>query len=226
MPEGFGKRILQILFYLLVMALALFLTAGRLRWSAAWLFLGLAFTGIIITGTGLLLRNAGLITERTQVGTDTETWDKIIVGFYGFFGFLVLIVAGLDTRLLWSTPLPSWVMWPTGLGFFMGNLFASRAMWANAYFATTVRIQENHGHAVITTGPYSRVRHPGYSGWLVSQVCIPLLLGSILALIPAVLAVLFLIWRTAKEDRFLKQNLVGYSDYAQAVRYRLVPGLW
>ena len=65
-----------------------------------------------------------------------------------------------------------------------------------------------------------------FGGWLLSQISIPFLLGSFLAVVPALLAILLLAIRTAKEDRFLRQNLDGYSDYAQAVRFRLLPGLW
>lgn len=37
-------------------------------------------------------------------------------------------------------------------------------MISNAYFATTVSIQEDRGHTVATGGPYAFVRHPAYSG--------------------------------------------------------------
>jgi protein-S-isoprenylcysteine O-methyltransferase Ste14 len=40
-----------------------------------------------------------------------------------------------------------------------------------------------------------------------------------------VIGVLFII-RTALEDRMLQDELPGYKEYAQRVRYRLVPGIW
>ena len=30
----------------------------------------------------------------------------------------------------------------------------------------------------------------------------------------------------ASEDRFLRAELTGYADYAERVRYRLLPGIW
>ncbi len=54
----------------------------------------------------------------------------------------------------------------------------------------------------------------------------PLALGSLWALIPASATVVFLIVRTALEDRTLQEELAGYRDYAQRVRYRLLPGIW
>lgn len=54
----------------------------------------------------------------------------------------------------------------------------------------------------------------------------PLMLGSLWALIPGVAGAALLVLRTALEDRLLQQKLPGYTDYAVHVRHRLIPGLW
>ena len=36
----------------------------------------------------------------------------------------------------------------------------------------------------------------------------------------------FLLYRAITEDRVLKAELPGYGDYAERVRWRLVPGIW
>lgn len=77
-----------------------------------------------------------------------------------------------------------------------------------------------------TTGPYRFVRHPGYVGAIVQAFGAPLLLGSLWALIPGALAALLMIVRTALEDRMLRAELAGYAEYAQQVRFRLLPGIW
>jgi protein-S-isoprenylcysteine O-methyltransferase Ste14 len=100
------------------------------------------------------------------------------------------------------------------------------SMAANAFFAQTVRIQEDRGHTVATGGPYRYVRHPGYVGGILFQVATPLILGSVWALIPAGLTVCLTIIRTALEDRTLLEELDGYKEYAGRVRYRLLPGVW
>ena len=101
--------------------------------------------------------------------------------------------------------------------------------WAesvNKFFEPTVRIQTDRGHRVIDTGPYAIVRHPGYvSAFLSSSAC-PFALGSLWALIPAILLCLLLVVRTIWEDRTLREELAGYEEYAQRVRYRLIPGVW
>jgi protein-S-isoprenylcysteine O-methyltransferase Ste14 len=53
-----------------------------------------------------------------------------------------------------------------------------------------------------------------------------LALGSWLSCIPAVGFALFFIGRTIVEDKFLRENLEGYTDYIEKVPYRLIPGLW
>jgi protein-S-isoprenylcysteine O-methyltransferase Ste14 len=57
-------------------------------------------------------------------------------------------------------------------------------------------------------------------------ISIPLLLGSLWALIPgALIGILFTV-RTALEDCTLQKKLPGYAEYVRRVRYRLMPWVW
>ena len=96
----------------------------------------------------------------------------------------------------------------------------------NKFFEPLVRIQTDRGHRVIDTGPYAIVRHPGYVLGYPLFLGMPLALGSFWALIPAALLCPLLVTRTVWEDRTLREELPGYKEYAQRVRYRLVPGVW
>jgi protein-S-isoprenylcysteine O-methyltransferase Ste14 len=96
----------------------------------------------------------------------------------------------------------------------------------NRFFSSVVRIQKDRGHAVVDSGPYEFIRHPGYSGAILYYIALPLALGSFWGLIPAGLTVITTIIRTALEDRMLQNELEGYIGYAKRVRYRLLPGLW
>jgi protein-S-isoprenylcysteine O-methyltransferase Ste14 len=98
-------------------------------------------------------------------------------------------------------------------------------MISNAYFATVVRIQNDRGHTVCATGPYRFVRHPGYVGGIIQSFAIPVMLGSLWALIPGGVAALLMVFRTAPEDRTLRDELDGYRGYTSRVRYRLLPGV-
>jgi protein-S-isoprenylcysteine O-methyltransferase Ste14 len=112
------------------------------------------------------------------------------------------------------------------VGFALSFAFSIWAMVVNNYYSRVVRIQGDRGQYVVTDGPYRYVRHPSYIGSILSWACAALTLGSWLALAPvALIAVTFTV-RTALEDRMLQQELAGYKEYAERVRYRLLPGVW
>jgi protein-S-isoprenylcysteine O-methyltransferase Ste14 len=223
---GIVMRFAQVLIVFAIQAAILFLTAGRLNWTWAWVYLGICLVSLLINGAILLRTSPETIAERGHP-KETKDWDKIVGGLCGLSLFLVLpLVAGLDTRFGWTGQLGNtWqivgaVVLAAGLG------LAGWAMIANAYFSTAVRIQTDRGHTVCRTGPYRFVRHPGYVGFILQSLATPILLGSAWALIPGITAATILIIRTSLEDRTLQAELHGYRDYAQEVRYRLIPWVW
>lgn len=169
--------------------------------------------------------NPQVLRHRMGLKKGTEPWDWVWLPVFlaAFFG--IPVVADLDVRS-GGELLPGWVR-SVGLVLFVlgGGLFI-RAMGENPFFEKTVRIQHERGHYVIETGPYRFVRHPGYVGLIAWVSSFPLLLMSPRALLPAGLAVVCVVVRTALEDRTLHKKLPGYADYATRVRSRLVPGVW
>jgi protein-S-isoprenylcysteine O-methyltransferase Ste14 len=130
-----------------------------------------------------------------------------------------------DARYHWSQ-VPWWVCL---LGYALLTIGMTGMTWAesvNKFFEPTVRIQTDRNHKVIDSGPYAIVRHPGYVFACLLFAGMPVALGSLWALIPAALSCLILVLRTAWEDQTLRNELVGYQEYAQRVRYRLIPGAW
>jgi protein-S-isoprenylcysteine O-methyltransferase Ste14 len=149
----------------------------------------------------------------------------------GFLGFLptmlaIPIVAALDDgRYHWSHV--AW--WGCLLGYALMSIGFVGVTWAesvNKFFEPSVRIQTDRGHSVIDVGPYAIIRHPGYAFGFLLFLGMPLALGSLWALIPAVMLCPLLVTRTVLEDRTLQNELPGYKEYAQRVRYRLIPGIW
>jgi len=106
------------------------------------------------------------------------------------------------------------------------SVLTYRAMVVNPFFSSHVRIQSDRGHSVVGAGPYRFIRHPGYAGAAVVNCLMPFALGSWLAVLPGTGAATLLVWRTAREDRFLTRELPGYAQYAKRVRYRLIPAVW
>jgi protein-S-isoprenylcysteine O-methyltransferase Ste14 len=220
------RRFLQIGTQLLILGVVLFASSGRLDWGMAWAFVGVSAAVLTVGGVRLLAINPELVADRTRTGERTKGWDRVLVVLYGLMGMVILLVSGLDERNGWSGGIPP-VLQLIALGVFaISDLLPFWAMWTNAYFATTVRIQQERGHVVTTTGPYRYVRHPGYLGWAICNGVAPLILNSLWALIPAALTVIIILVRTAAEDRTLHEELPGYVEYAQHTRYRLLPGVW
>ncbi|MHC4691730.1 MAG: methyltransferase family protein [Planctomycetota bacterium] len=172
--------------------------------------------------------NPELINHRGQweKKKDTKPWDKILILAYGITAFYVLpVVIGLDIRFQWSY-LGIHFMIAGIVLFFVGSVILNWAMIVNTHFETSVRIQNDRAHKVITAGPYKMVRHPGYVGAILWAVATPLIIGSVVGLIPAVITGLVLVIRTWLEDRTLHSELNGYVEYAGRVKYRLFPGIW
>ncbi len=226
LAAGIRKRVLQIAVQFLLIAVLLFIPSGRLDWVWAWAYIGVFVVIVAINALTLFSRNPELIAERGQPKENTKSWDRWIGLFLAVFTLGLWLVAGIDNRLGWSPQYALAVNLIALAGVMAGMLLVSWAMASNRFFSTTVRIQDDRGHTVMTSGPYRYVRHPGYVGFIVSNLAAPLLLGSLWALIPAGVLAILVIVRTALEDRTLQAELGGYKDYARQVRYRLLPGIW
>ncbi len=219
------KRMEQIIGLMVFDAALLFVSAGRLDWLWAWVFLGLYLVGVCINAFYMFRHSPETIARRAS-GEGMKSWDKTVSGLWAVASIAQLIVAGLDERYGWSGGISLAIHVIGVAGFVLGFALFSWAMITNAYFATVVRVQQSSGHTVCTTGPYRFVRHPGYVGSILESFAMPLLFGSWWALIPGALAAVFIIVRTALEDKTLQTELTGYPEYAQQVHYRLLPRVW
>jgi protein-S-isoprenylcysteine O-methyltransferase Ste14 len=171
----------------------------------------------------------GFARERATASAmrDTKDWDRWIVPLIALWlPFLAVLVAGLDKRLGWSESMPAWAHWLGLVLLVFGYAVGTWAMAENAFFSSHVRIQGDRGHRVVATGPYAFVRHPAYVTGAIAMCGIPLLLDSLLAYPPIILLCVGIVVRTALEDKTLLAELPGYMQYAEKVRFRLLPGLW
>lgn len=221
--------IVQTALGLIGYGLILFISAGTLDWAWGWVLLGVLAAFLAGHVAILVPNNPELLAERQKGLRDPDVprWDRWIAALAaGVFPVASWIVAGLDVRFGWTGTLSLWVHLFGLLGMVIGFSLFLWALGSNAFFAEGVHIQEERGHAVATSGPYSYVRHPGYAGAILALLATPFMLGSIWALIPAAFGVTLYVLRTYLEDETLQEELSGYADYARQTRYRLVPGVW
>ena len=202
-----------------------FLLARPLEWTLGWIYASLFAATLVINFACLLRWNPELIRRRARLGKGTKTWDKVWLALFTPLVMAVFVVAVLEARQEVASTLGA--AWLLGFAIFVpGWVLATWSMVVNPFFEKTVRIQTDHGHHVIDTGLYAYVRHPGYVGFVGWMLSTPLLLASNWAFVPALLAVVWLVIRTALEDRTLQAELPGYAEYAARVRFRLIPRVW
>jgi len=221
--------VISVLFHV-AHVLAYFISAGAPAMSAgpvacaAWAVFGsYAFASLVM----FLFGDRGLIAERSSARPGIKRVDVALASAAHLLTWPgALLVAGLDARFGWTAG-SSLALRGIGFGVFLSGLsFATWAMLVNRFFSTFVRIQTERGHAVVSHGPYSLVRHPGYAGTIAMGLSIPFALSSIPALIPGVLGAIVYVIRTAVEDDTLQRELPGYQAYASRVRFRLFPAVW
>jgi len=208
------------------MGVALFWSAGRIDWWAAWAAIAVWLTFFTATDILLLRFNPELMAERLAPPKGAKTWDKAIMSIFRLMTLARYILAGLDQRYGWTVGFPIAAQLGGLVVCVLSYALLAWAMTSNAFFSQIVRIQSERGHAVVAGGPYRYVRHPGYTGMIVFELAMSTLLASWWALIASGLCAILLVLRTALEDRALQAELAGYVDYARQVRYRLLPGIW
>ena len=182
----------------------------------------------LLKAAALAFLDPELIEERVAPGPGVDHGDVVLatLGVLALYP-VTFVVAGLDAvRFGPYLPMAPFVQAAGLLFYVLGYGFAYWAVFSNPFFSTFVRIQEDRGHAVVSSGPYALVRHPGYAGVLLAHLALPFALESIWALLPTALAALFLVARTSREDRTLEHSLAGYREYQARVRWRLLPGVW
>jgi protein-S-isoprenylcysteine O-methyltransferase Ste14 len=211
--------------FLLALMLFLFLPAWSIHFWQAWLYIVLFGVSVSAITWWLQRHDPELLRRRLAAGPKAEKdpRQKRIQKIASLAFIAIFVVSGLDQRFRWSTV-------PTGVAL-LGDLLVVLGLWIvfltfreNSY--TSAVIETSAGQPVVSTGPYSAVRHPMYAGALLMLLGTPLALGSWWGLVPFLILLLTIIWRLREEERFLARDLPGYDEYRAKVRHRLVPYTW
>jgi len=205
-----------------VTGLMLFLPAGSLRYWQAWMFLATLFLPVLFVVSYFLRRDPALLARRMQV-KEKEREQQVIVKLASLAMFLGFLFPGLDHRYGWSG-VPAWASILADALVFLGYVIVFFVFRENSYTSRIVEVVE--GQKVVTTGPYSLVRHPMYAGLVLMYLSTPIALGSFWALGFFVPVIVLIVVRALDEERVLVRDLEGYKEYTRMVRYRLVPRVW
>jgi protein-S-isoprenylcysteine O-methyltransferase Ste14 len=222
------KCLIRTVLWLVVFAILLFVPAGTINWTGAWIFLIETSVISIVLGVWLTRHDPELLKERMRspIQKEQSPADKIVTGllllfFFGWFAFMALDAV----RFKWST-VPAWLQVPGALGVLVASYIGYLTLRENTFAALVVKVQEERAQKVITTGPYRYVRHPMYAGMIFYLVCAPLLLGSWWGLLWGCGLLGLFAARILIEEGILRKGLPGYNEYAAQVRYRMVPRVW
>jgi protein-S-isoprenylcysteine O-methyltransferase Ste14 len=213
--------------FFVIFALLMFVPAGNWVWAAGWVFLLVFLACYAAIEVWLLRHNPALLQERTHLGTsDQQGWDKLLFPLLVGSTLVWLGLMSLDAeRWHWSR-MPLWLQ-GAGLVLLLASFYMLFLTFReNSFLSPVVRVQSDRGHQVVSTGPYHVVRHPMYAAILVFTLGTALLLGSWLGVLLGPAVMLILARRAVLEERTLRENLTGYTDYMGQVRYRIIPGVW
>ena len=222
------KSVILMLVFIVVIPILPLLISWHWNWWEAWVYAGINIIGFAISRMLAARRNPDILAERAKFlqHEDAKPFDKILSPLVGLGGGLIPITAGFDELFGWSGEFNLTVKMISLALILAGYMLGSYALIANRYFSGMVRIQTDRDHHVITGGPYRWIRHPGYSGALLSYILTPFLLDSWWIFVPVVFLIVTLFIRTYLEDKTLQNELDGYAEYAKSVKYRLIPCVW
>ena len=212
---------------LLVFVVVFFLAAGTVSWLYGWIFL-ILFYGFSFWALLWMLRHTpGLIEERT-VGfkSNQPTWDKVVYVILLIVFYIWWVAMPLDAVRFHLSQMPTWLHL-VGVFVLLSSFYLMYlTLRENPYLSGVVRIQEDRGQTVISTGPYHYVRHPLYTSALLLSLGSALLLGSWIGVLLGILLEGIVAGRAVGEERVLQKGLKGYDAYMAQVRWRLIPHVW
>ncbi len=218
----FTQAITKFLLGIVLVGVLLFLPAGTLSFFNGWLFMSILFIPMFFAGIVMMFKNPGLLKSRLKA-KEKQQEQSLVVKLSGLMFLVGFIVAGLGVRFNWYV-LPTPVVIGAAVLFLVAYILYAEVLRENTYLSRTIEVQENQ--KVIDTGLYGIVRHPMYSVTLLLFLSMPLVLGSVYSFLIFLVYPFIIAKRIKGEEEFLEKELIGYREYKQKVKYRLIPFIW
>ena len=207
---------------LIIVCLLLFIPAGSLDYFNGWLFIALLFIPMFIAGIIMFFKSPELLKRRMNA-KEEENEQKIVILISGIIFLLSFILAGLNFRFGWFK-LPTTVIIIASIIFLLSYIMYAEVLRENSYLSRTIEVSENQ--KVVDTGLYGLVRHPMYTSTIFLFLSMPLILDSIFSFIIMIIYPIIIIFRIRNEENVLEQELEGYKEYKEKVKYRIIPFIW
>ncbi len=204
------------------LSIAFFVPAGTLDYWQAWVYIAVLLIPASFVVAYFLKYDPEFLERRFQF-KEKEARQRTILGIGNLFFLIGFLLPGFDKRLGWSN-VPFEVVIAADVLVFLGYFFIILVFRENRYASRTVQVEK--GQTVISTGPYSIIRHPMYLGVLFMYLATPIALGSYVALIPFLVIPIIIYFRILNEEEVLLRDLPGYGEYCEKTRYRLLPFIW
>ena len=204
---------------LVLVGLLLFLPAGTIHYPCGWLLMAVLFVPMFIVGVLMLLRSPELLKRRLNA-KEKETEQKKVVALSGVMFIVAFVVAGLNFRYSWIA-MPTWSVWSAVAVFLLSYIMYAEVLRENEYLSRTIEVQENQ--KVVDTGLYGIVRHPMYSATVLMFLSMPLVLSSLPSFVIMLAYIPIIVKRISNEEKVLMNELYGYKEYCNRVKYRLIP---
>ena len=218
----FFQAIIKFIIGLIIICALLFIPAETLDYPNGWLFIALLFIPMFIAGIIMLFKSPNLLRRRLNA-KEEEDEQKTVILISGIIFLIAFILAGLNFRFGWFK-LPTVVIIIASVIFLIAYIMYSEVLRENEYLSRTVEVSENQ--KVVDSGLYGIVRHPMYTSTIFLFLSMPLVLDSIFSFIVMLFYPIIIIFRIRNEERVLENELIGYEEYKEKVKYKLIPYLW
>ena len=223
MTKGlFLQAIIKFVLGMVLIAALIFIPAGMIRFQNGWLFMGILFIPMFFAGIVMMCKNPELLRKRLNA-KEGQSEQQLVIKLSGLMFVLGFVTAGFNFRFGWLL-LPDWAVWTAMVVFLLAYLMYAEVLRENTYLSRTVEVQENQ--KVIDTGLYGIVRHPMYSATIVLFLSMPLVLGSPVSFVIFLAYPVILARRIRNEEKVLEEELQGYTEYKEKVKYRVIPFVW
>lgn len=223
MKTGLLKEaLIKYLSGIILLGVLLFIPAGTLSWPNGWTFMILLFVPMMLAGILMYIKAPNLLRSRLKA-KETQNEQKNVINYSAIMFIASFVLSGLNSRF-------SWMHLPKGLVilgcfiFVLSYLLFGEVLRENEYLSRTIEVQE--GQHVVDTGLYGIVRHPMYSATILLFLSMPIILGSPLSFLIMLLYIPLIVKRIRNEEEVLEKELIGYTEYKNKVKYRLIPFIW